>query len=63
MVIGANIVTKSGEKQRKIIDTQILLLAMLVHCSCGLCAFPNIAINANIARKSGENRQKRIDMM
>ena len=36
---------------------------MLVHCSCGLCAFSNMAIDANIARKSGEKRQKRIDMM
>ena len=58
MVIGANIVTKSGQKQRKRIDTQILLLAMLVHRSCGLCAFPNMAINANIARKSGKTGKK-----
>ena len=36
---------------------------MLVHCSCGLCAFPNMAIDANIARKSGEKGKKRIDMM
>ena len=48
------------KKKRKRIDTQILLLTMLVHCSCGLCTFPNMAINANIARKSGEER---IDMM
>ena len=48
-----------GKKMRKRVDTQTLLLTMLVHCSCGLCTFPNMAINANIARKSGEKRQKK----
>ena len=55
MVISTNIVTKSGEKKRRRIDNETLLFTMLVYYSCGLCAFPNMAINANIARKSGEN--------
>ena len=62
-IVIANIVTKSGEKKRKTIDTQTLLLTMLVHYPCGLCAFPNMEINANIARKSGKKGKKRIDIM
>ena len=54
---------KVREKKREKEQTLILLLTMLVHCSCGLCTFPNMVINANIARKSGGKRQKRIDMM
>ena len=46
-------------KNRKRINTQTQLLTMLVHWSCGLCTFPNMAINANIARESGGKRQKK----
>ena len=64
MVISANIVTKSGEKRkRKRIDTLTQLLTMLAYCICGLCAFPNMAINANIAGNLGGKRQKnRLDV-
>ena len=46
---------KIREKRGKRIDA---IVDNVEYCLCGLCTFPNVAINANIARKSWGKREK-----